>query len=274
MDLKRIVHAAALSLALFPAVSQASGGAGLPMQQWNHNGVFGKFDDATLKRGAQVVVEVCLSCHSVKYLKFDALRSIGMSETQVRQLAESKGKTKKDALLSDTDAQTAKESYGVVPPDLSLIVKARKGYEDYTHAILNGYLSPEESAQVDAAMQDDAISDEEAKQLAATLHLTTHDPKKVKEIAGRIKAGDNFNKYFPGHFLAMPAPIAEGQVTYADGTQSSMANLTKDAVTFLAWASEPIQTERKSIGIKVEIYLLILTVMLYAIKRRLFDRIH
>lgn len=271
---KKFAQAAALVLALLPAAALASGGAALPKQQWGHHGVFGKFDEASLKRGAQVAVEVCLSCHAIKYIKFDALRSIGFTETQVKEMAESKGKTKKDYMTSDTDPQTAKEAYGVVPPDLSLIVKARKGYEDYTHAILNGYLTPEDTAVVEQAMEDDAISPEEVKKLVETLHLTTHDPKKIKEIAARVRNGDSFNKYFPGHFLAMPMPLMDEQVTFADGTPATMANMSKDLVSFLAWASEPIQMERKSVGIKVLIYLLILTVMLYAVKRRLFANIH
>ncbi|MBF0612159.1 MAG: hypothetical protein G8345_05695 [Magnetococcales bacterium] len=275
MNIQRFGQIATVVLALLPQVTLASSGAApLPQVDWSFLGPFGTFDRAALKRGAQVVTQVCMSCHSVKYIKFDHLRQVGMNEADVTALAESQGKTKKDRMLSQMDANAAKESFGVVPPDLSLMIKARKGYENYTYGILTGYLNQEESDLVNKVMEDGKISDEEAKAIASKLHLDAHNPDKMLETLKRIKAGDNFNKYFPGNFFAMPQPVSDGAVTYADGTTNNLDQLAKDTVSFLAWASEPIQEERKATGFKVIIYLIILSAMLFAVKRRIWAKIH
>lgn len=279
MDWNHTIKVAAVCLALLPGWSpgtgQASSGAApLPEQSWSFDGIFGRFDQGALKRGSKVVLEACLGCHSVKLIKFDQLRVIGFSEVEVKALAEAAGKTKKDKILSGMEPDAAKEAFGVVPPDLSLMTKARKGYENYLYGMLTGYLSDEESALVDKAMADGKLSPEEVGQIAAALHLDPHRPEKVTEVATRIRKGDSFNKYFPGNFLAMPKPLNAGQVSYADGTKNSLEQLSRDAVTFLAWASEPTQTERKSVGLVVMIYLLIFTVMLYAVKRRVWAKVH
>ncbi|MBF0124099.1 MAG: hypothetical protein HQL60_02030 [Magnetococcales bacterium] len=279
MKLLRIIQAALCVLLLLPfsvGVSLASsGGPALPQQSWGFHGPFGQFDTAALKRGAQVVVEVCLACHSLKYIKFDQLKQVGFTEMEVNALASTAGKNRKDALLSAMDADAAKESFGIVPPDLSLMTKARKGYENYLYGILTGYLKDEDKAAVDRALEDDTVSDAEVKELAMLLSMDPHHPDKIREVARRIKSGDNFNKFFPGNFFAMPAPLAaDGQVTYRDGTHGSIAQMSHDAVTFLAWAAEPTMADRKSAGIKVILYLIVLTVMLYAVKRRIWARIH
>lgn len=275
MTFIRTIRTAALALALLaPLTTLASGGVALPEQQWGFHGIFGKFDNAALKRGAQVAVEVCMSCHSIKYIKFDALRQFGFTEQEIKTLAEKQGKTKKDKMLSSMDAEAAKGAFGVVPPDLSLMTKARKGYENYVYGLLTGYASDEEKAAVEKAMQDGAVSEAEAKELASLLHMDPHNPKKINDAAVRIKNGDNFNKYFPGHFLSMPQPVSAGQVEYADGTKNSLEQLSRDVVTFMAWAAEPTLMERKSTGINVMVYLLILTIMLYAVKRRVWEKLH
>lgn len=274
MKIARIGQIAAMMLALLPQVTLASGGVALPQVEWSFSGPFGAFDKASLKRGAQVVTQVCMACHSVKYIKFDHLRQVGMGESEVIALADSQGKTKKDRMLSPMDANTAKDAFGVVPPDLSLMIKARKGYENYTYGILTGYLNQEESDLVNKVMADDKISDDEAKALASKLHLDAHHPDKMLETLKRIKAGDNFNKYFPGNFFAMPQPISDGAVTYSDGTTNNLDQLARDTVTFLAWASEPTQEERKSTGFSVILYLIILSAMLYAVKLRIWAKVH
>ncbi|MBF0126914.1 MAG: hypothetical protein HQM02_06850 [Magnetococcales bacterium] len=271
----KTVKTAALLLALLPQVGTASsGGAVLPNENWGFQGIFGKFDQGALKRGAQVVVQVCLGCHGVKYIKFDQLRKIGLNENEVIQLAEFVGKSKNDSMKSSMDPESAKESFGVVPPDLSLITKARKGYENYTFGLLTGYVTEQEKALVDKALADNNLSDTEIKELAATLQLDASHPDKMREVLTRIQNGDNFNKYFPGHFFAMPMPLASGAVEYVDGTENSQKQLARDAVTFLAWAAEPTMEERKSAGINVMLYLVVFTAMLYAVKRRVWAKVH
>lgn len=264
---------AAVVMALLPGLAAASGGAPLPKQEWGFKGIFGKFDNAALKRGAQVTIEVCMGCHSVKYIQFDHLRKIGFTETEVKALAESAGRNKKDKMLSAMDPQTAKESFGTQPPDLSLITKARKGYEDYTYGILTGYLGEKGSELVGQVMEDQQLLEPEIKRVAEALHLHG-DAKQVKGIIERISNGENFNAYFPGHFLAMPPPLSAGQVEFADGTEATLPQMAHDVTSFLAWAAEPTLMERKSVGIRVEIYLIILTIMLYTLKRRIWAKVH
>lgn len=274
MNFMKIVKAVVLAAALLPqGVMASSGGTPIPHQNWPFKGVFGKFDDAALKRGAQVAVGVCLGCHAIKYIKFDAVRQFGFTEAEVKALAESQGRNKKDPMLAAMDDTTAKDSFGVVPPDLSLITKARKGYEDYTYAILTGYLSAAEQELVTQVLADGNLDEGEVLKVASALHLNPRHPEAMRATLDRIANGESFNKYFPGNFLAMPQPMSDGMVEYTDGTENSLRQMSHDLVTFLAWAAEPTLMERKSLGIKVILYLFIFTIMLYALKRRIWARI-
>ncbi|MEO5346202.1 MAG: cytochrome c1 [Magnetococcus sp. YQC-9] len=276
MDFMKFLKSVALAAAVILPQSAlaSSGGPALPEQTWNFQGIFGQFDQSALKRGARVTVEVCMACHSVKYIKFDSLKQLGFSEAEVIALAEAQSRNKKDRMLSPMDPVAAKDTFGVTPPDLSLITKARKGYEDYTYALLTGYLTDADRALVQKVMEDGALSDSELKELSSALGLDPHHPEKAKEILTRIQANENFNKYFPGHFLAMPQPLNDGAVTYPDGVESSLKQMSQDVVTFLAWAAEPTLMERKSLGVKVMLYLVLLTVMFYAVKRRIWAKVH
>ncbi|MBF0186461.1 MAG: hypothetical protein HQL50_00890 [Magnetococcales bacterium] len=276
MTFNSLVKATALVLALATPQALLAGGAAapLPTQDWEHKGMFGEFDNNQMKRGAQVTVEVCMGCHSVKYIKFDFLRQFGFTEQEVKDMAESQGQTKKSRMISSMSEEDAKDSFGVIPPDLSLMTKARKGYEDYTYAMLTGYLNEDESELINNAMEDDALSDSEIQSIAAKLHLNPDDPEKVKEVVTRIQNGENFNKYYPGNFFAMPQPLMADQVEYADGTKTDLHQLAKDTTAFLAWAAEPTLMERKSTGKGVLLYLILLTALLYAIKRRMWSKLH
>lgn len=276
MRLSQFVHAAALALALcLPQIGQASsGGVPLPSEEWSHKGPFGQFDRAAMKRGAQVTMEVCMGCHSVKYIKYDHLRTMGFSESEIQDFAAANDKTKKDRMLTALDPEDAMDSYGIIPPDLSLMVKARKGYENYTYAMLVGYPSEETLEKVEAAMEDEALSDEEIKSLAELLHMDVTAPDKVKDAVARIQDGDNFNTYFPGHFLAMPQPLSDDAVEYTDGTKATLAQMSHDVTVFLSWAAEPTMEERKSTGMVVMLYLIVLSALLYALKRRVWAKLH
>lgn len=275
MDFKKIVLAVTLMAASLPLMASASsGGAPLPQEHWSFKGIFGKFDQAAVKRGAQVAVGVCMACHSFKYIKFDQLRQFGFTEIEIKALAESQGRSKLDAMNSMMTPESGKGAFGIEPPDLSLMTKARKGYEDYTFAILNGYLSSSESEMVERVMEDDTLSETEVMEVASAFHLDTRHPEKIKVILKRIGDGENFSKYFPGNFFAMPKPLFDGQVEYTDGTENSLRQMSQDVVTFMAWAAEPTLMERKALGLKVILYLIILTLMLYALKRRIWAKVH
>jgi ubiquinol-cytochrome c reductase cytochrome c1 subunit len=275
MKLLKYIQIAVLAAAFLPQAVLASSGAVKPSaQEWGFKGAFGKFDNAAIKRGAQIAVEVCMSCHSFKYIQFDALRQFGFTEAEVIEMADSQGRTKKEKMISSMDEQTAIESFGIATPDLSLMTKARKGYEDYVYGILTGYLNDGESTLIETVLEDEKVSESEAMELAAALHMDATHPEAIKLALARIENGDNFNKYFPGQFFAMPSPLADGAVEYADGTESSLKQMSHDVVTFMAWTAEPTLMERKALGFKVLIYLFILTVMLYAVKRRIWAKVH
>ncbi|MEG3638607.1 cytochrome c1 [Magnetococcus sp. PR-3] len=301
MNLKKAIALSALvlGLALAPQAATAGGaGVELPKEEWNHHGPFGRFDQAQLKRGAQVAVEVCMSCHSIKYIKFDHLRQFGFTEEQVSEMAGANDANKKDPMNSPLAAEDAQDTYGTLPPDLSLMTKARKGYENYLYAILTGYLTDEEMDKV-SEVAEDGVTVDEAIALSSTLHMPAPSKsdlalevtantdakvikrkdkaeaklKKIREAVSKIGGGDNFNKFFPGHIIAMPQPMTEDQVEYADGTHASLEQQSKDVTAFLAWAAEPTLEKRKSTGKVVILYLLLLTAMLYAVKRRIWSRI-
>jgi ubiquinol-cytochrome c reductase cytochrome c1 subunit len=127
---------------------------------------------------------------------------------------------------------------GALPPDLSLIVKARPNGANYVHGILTGYKDP--------------------------------PPAGVQVGEGRY-----YNEYFPSpHQIAMPPPLAGNDVTYADGTQATLDQEAKDVVTFLTWAAEPTMEERKYTGAKVLIFLVFMTGLLFGAKRKIWADVH
>jgi ubiquinol-cytochrome c reductase cytochrome c1 subunit len=239
------VAAAALST---PALS-AEGGVELPERHWSFQGLFGTFDRAAQQRGFQVYQEVCAACHSMSLLHYRDLTGIGFDAEQVKAIAaqvqvidgpdDSGEMFERPGIPADAfknpfpNPQAARAANnGALPPDLTLIVEARKGGADYVHAVLIGYEEPP---------PDVAISE-----------------------------GMHYNIYFPGHQIAMPPPLAEGAVTYADGTEATVEQMASDVVTFFAWAAEPNLEGRKRMGVKVILFLIVFTGMLYAVKRKIW----
>jgi ubiquinol-cytochrome c reductase cytochrome c1 subunit len=225
----------------------------LPSPGWSFDGPFGTFDPAARQRGFQVYKEVCSACHSMNLMHYRNLEDIGFSEAQVKAIAasvqvqdgpndngdmfERPGRpydTFKPPFANDQAARAANN--GALPPDLSLIVKAREGGPDYVYGILTGF------ADAPAGM--------------------------------KMMDGMNYNKYFPGHQIAMPPPLTDDRVTYADGTKATIAQEAHDVVTFLTWASEPSMEMRKRVGMKVIIFLLVLSGLLFAVKRKVWRDVH
>jgi ubiquinol-cytochrome c reductase cytochrome c1 subunit len=224
-----------------------------PAQKWSFDGPFGAYDLAAAQRGFQVYSEVCAVCHSMQYLHYRDLEGIGVTEDQIKAIAASvtvphglddQGSPKEGPA---TPADTFKSPYpneqanraahnGALPPDLSLIVNAREGHADYIHALLTGFTDPPPGMQ----MQD----------------------------------GMNYNKYFPGHQIAMPPPLQDGRVTYADGTPATVEQMSRDVTTFLTWAANPEMVPRKQIGWRVVLYLLLLTGLTYGVKRKVWAGVH
>jgi ubiquinol-cytochrome c reductase cytochrome c1 subunit len=249
-----LVLAAALTLALAGAARAQEEAPKPPHQQWSFDGAFGTYDQAALQRGFQVYKEVCSACHPVKHLYYRDLSEIGYSEDQVKGIAgqvqvtdgpndqgemfQRPGRPSDkiaEPFANDNAARAANN--GALPPDLSLIVKARDGGADYVYAILTGF--------------KDA-------------------PAGVK-----MNPGMNYNEYFPGHQIAMPPPLTtDGQLTYADGTKATIPQMAHDVTTFLAWAAEPNLNERHKMGAKVILFLVIAAGLFYAAKRKIWAALH
>lgn len=224
-----------------------------PRQNWSFEGVFGTYDRAALQRGYQVYKEVCAACHPVKHLAFRDLTEIGYSEDEVKGIAaqvkvsdgpnDSGEMFERPARPSDpipgpfpNDQVARAANNGALPPDLSLITKAREGGPDYVYAILTGF----------------------------------------KDAPAGFKVGDGmyYNEYFAGHQIKMPPPLSPDQVKYADGTAATVPQLAHDVVTFLSWAAEPTLEARHRIGFKVMLFLIVATGVFYAAKRKIWSRIH
>ncbi len=227
-----------------------------PPRDWSFNGPFGAFDRAALQRGYQVYREVCASCHSMKYVAFRNLSDKGGPEFSLEavealaaeftvvdgpddygDMFDRAGKPfDQFPMAYENDNQARAANGGALPPDLSLVAKAREAGPDYIYALLTGY------------------SD---------------------EIPPLFKAQDglNYNPYFPGRQLAMTRQLADGLVEYTDGTEATEEQMAHDVGQFLYWAAEPKMEARKALAKPVLIYLIILVVLLYASYKRIWREV-
>jgi cytochrome c1 len=245
-----------------------------PRQTWSFHGPFGLYDSGQLQRGFKIYREVCSSCHSLKLLAFRNLADPGgpqFSEAQAAAIAGTFQVTagpndqgemfQRPGKLADyfpppfaNDQAARNANGGGLPPDMSVLAKAR-GFEsgfpwfifnaftqyqeqgpDYIHAILTGYEDP---------------------------------PAGVT-----LPPGAQYNKYFPGHAIAMPKPLSDGQVEYTDGAPTTVDQYAKDISAFLMWAAEPKLDERKRLGFQVFIFLIVLTGLLYFTKKKVWHDVH
>jgi len=224
----------------------------LPHLSWSWQGL-GTIDQASAQRGFQVYNEVCSSCHSMKYMSYRNLEGIGLSAEQVKAIAASKtvpvitadgGNGTRPALPSDhfvnpfpNDNAARAANNGALPPDQSLLLSAREGHANYIYALIaKGYVNP---------------------------------PPDVK-----VPDGLYYNIYFPGNKIHMPPPLADNAVTYADGTKATVDQEARDVTTFLYYASYPETDQRKRLGVHIIGFLVLLTGVTYAAKRKLWANIH
>jgi ubiquinol-cytochrome c reductase cytochrome c1 subunit len=254
--MKKILIGALTAVSLFGAgAAHAAGDAiELPDKSWSFEGIFGNFDRPTLKRGFQIYSEVCASCHGLSLVAYRNLAEIGMTGPEIEEYAsefevedgpDDEGEMYfRPARLADkfvppfANDQAARASNGgAYPPDLSLMVKARKNGADYLYALMAGY---------------------------------------EDEAPDGVELGDGmyYNAYFPGHQIAMPPPLSEDLVEYADGTEASVEQMSEDITVFLAWTASPELEDRKRLGLKVLLFLLVLTGMLFALKRQIWAKLH
>jgi len=262
--MRRLIVSGAIALAALVAgtgaVVLAAGTEVHPKHQhWHFQGPFGTYDRAAAQRGYQIYAEVCSACHSLSLLAYRNLMELGLTDNQVKglikdivvpDLNDDGQPIERPARLSDrfrkpfpNELAAAAANNGKAPPDLSVIVKAREGGADYIYALLTGYVPFDK--------------------------LT---PEQVKEFS--VKKDDNFNTYFPGHKIAMAAPLADDKVTYADGTKATLSQEASDVTEFLAWASEPWMEARKRTGVSVVLFLLAMAGLMYAVKRQVWADKH
>ena len=223
--------------------------------KWSFKGLTGKFDRASLQRGYQVYNEVCSSCHSMQYLSYRNLGEPGgpeFSEAEVKAIAasieiedgpDSQGEMfirpgrpsdKFKSPYPNVNASIAANG-GAYPPDMSVLVKARPGGSNYIYSVLMGYEDPPPGMILDD--------------------------------------GVYYNKYMIGKKIKMSSPLIDGIVEYSDGSEATVDQMAKDVTTFLSWAAEPELEARHKTGIKVIIYLILLTVLVYFSMKKIWSRI-
>jgi len=228
------------------ASSPAEAGLHPASYPWSHKGVLDSFDHASIRRGYQVYREVCAACHSLDRIAWRNLVGVSHTVDEVKAMAEEveyeDGPNDQGEMFQrpgkpadympppypNEEAARAGNA-GALPPDLSLIVKARHGAADYIYSLLTGYVDP-----------------------PAGVH---------------IREGLNYNPYFPGGAIAMARVLFDGLVEYPDGTPATTSQMAKDVSTFLNWASEPEHDDRKKIGLQAVIIFSILTTLSIYTKR-------
>ena len=224
-------------------------------QSWSFTPPFGTYDNAQLQRGFQVYKDVCANCHSMRLLSYRNLGEPGgpefspkavevlASQAQVTDGPNEKGEMfQRPARPSDrfrspfANEQLARlANNGALPPDLSVIAKARPGGPDYVYALLTGYRP---------APQGFALAE-----------------------------GMHYNATFPGHQIAMAPPLSDGVVAYTDGTKRIVDNYARDVSAFLMWAAEPKLEERHTVGARVMIFLIVFLAIMYLAKRVVWTRV-
>ena len=222
---------------------------------WSFKGITGKFDRSSLQRGYQVYAEVCASCHSMNLVSYRNLGEPGGPEFSLEQVkaiaanfevedgpnADGEMFTRpgrpSDKFVSpypNVQAATAANG-GAYPPDMSVLVKARKGGADYVYSLLLGYEDP----PVDMELDD----------------------------------GVYYNKFMYGNKIKMSAPLSDGLVEYSDGTKATTEQMAKDVVSFLMWSAEPHLETRHKTGFRVIVYLIILTILVYLSMKKIWSRV-
>lgn len=270
--LKTLAIAASGFLLLAGAASAAAGQKDAKAISYSFEGPFGTFDKGQLQRGYKVYKEVCSSCHSMRLVSFRNLSEHGgpgFSVEQVKALAATF--TVKDGPGNDGEmfdrpglpsdrfpAPFANEQAagaangGAVPPDLSLITKFRPGWYGTFNQLLNGIGGSQYVYSV----------------------LTGYE-EPTEEIKKEMPEGKHYNPYFAnGQFISMAAPLVDGQVTFDDGAPNKVDDMARDVSAFLAWTAEPKMEERKSLGFMVLIYLAVLALLLYFVKKKIWADQH
>ena len=232
-------------------VFAAGSDANITKMKFSFDGVFGVIDKSSARRGLQVYNEICAGCHSLEHVSYRNLLDIGFTNDQVKEYAsqfevmakpDSEGEVNmRSAIPSDkfvspyqNDNQAKSMNNGAIPPDLSLIIKARAGGASYFYSLLMGY--------------KDSPEDEEL-------------------------SNGYYNVAYPGNIIAMPQPLYGDDVEYSDGTEATMEQEIIDLVSFLTWTAQPELNDRKSMGFRVFLFLVFMTSVLFLSYRKIWKKI-
>ena len=238
-------------------LSSSAWGAGgevtLKTRDWSFSGPFGTFDKAAMQRGFQVYNEVCAGCHSMKLIAFRNFADLGYNEAEIKALVaqyevqdgpnDDGEMFMRPAIPADrmpapyaNDNAARAGNNGALPPDLSLIAKARPNGPNYLYSLLSSY--------------GNAPNDKE------------------------VPDGMYYNAAYPGHLIAMPQPLYGDDVEYSDGAATSIEALSADLTQFLMWAAEPKMEVRKRTGVAAVFFLGIFVIFSYLAKRRIWADVH
>ncbi|MBI2718811.1 MAG: cytochrome c1 [Rhizobiales bacterium] len=238
---------------------------------YSFEGPFGTFDKGQLQRGYKVYKEVCAACHAMKFVAFRNLADPGgpgFTEKQVKALAatfkvldgpDGNGDMfERPGVPADrfpapfpNEPAARVANGGAYPPDLSLITKARAGWTGTFNQLFNGIGGPQYVYSVLTGYED--------------------PPEELKK---EQPEGRYYNPYFTSNqWIGMPPPLSDGQVTFDDGAPNTVADMAKDVSAFLVWTAEPKMEERKRLGFEVLVYLAVLSLLLYLVKKKIWARV-
>ncbi len=258
-SLRAIIAGALLATAaVAPAFAQLGVATDVPREDvlpWTFEGVLGRFDQPQLRRGFLVYMDACASCHSLNHVTYRDLSALGVGfgPEDIRALAaefkvvdgpnESGKMFMRPAKPADTFAppfpnkEAARAANkGMYPPDLSLITRARRGGPDFLYSFLTSYEPPPEGFE--------------------------------------LTPGMSYNQVVSGQQTGMKPVLSDGYVDYDDGTPATVQQMARDVTAFLAWAADPHMEARKSLGLKVVIFLTLLTLMFVALKMEVWAHLH
>lgn len=251
MTVTRNLLSAGLVILSFSSIAFAAKAGKDPKHlDWNFEGYAGTYDRASVQRGFHVFRQICSSCHSLKYFKFRNLEKMGFSGDEIKAIAaefevagepdEYGDPTTRAGLPQDgipmpfaNENAARSANGGAYPPDLSVITRARHGGANYIYSLLTGY---------------------------------EPTPPEKEEIVG-LKY---YNPYYPGEAISMAPPLGDGYLDYADGTEATLEQTSKDVTQFLNYVADPHLEKRKSTGFATILYLLVFTILLYFSKRRIW----
>jgi len=225
MELKQFLTVASIAVALSLPVAASANEGGVALK----HAEIDVTDQAQIRRGLEVFTDVCMGCHSAKYVTYKGLMDypeLGLTREEADELRGDKPLAA--GMITDLSPEDAEVSYGKVPPDLSLIVNARRGGANYVYSILTGF---------------------------------EHDP------SGKVPDG-NFNEYFPGKRIAMPDPLS--WLGHDEDETKELEEQAHDVAAFLTFIGDPHQNTRQAIGKYVMIFLILLTIILYLLKKEVW----